>query len=1259
MYRFRCEDGYPFFPDETIAADGVTLCDRFEDFLLLLDDFAAMWPNIAYSFWYSDENDAMDMPMSAVHHPFLQIVAKASESDNSLMATTWRFFASLAGGGQGICSSHVYSFMKVNQRHQKLTWSFLFDAITSVTSMLTESVSGRYVDGIGNTGSLSRSIAQMTTGLSYDDQDSLMAILELILAAVRSSAVANQLILDGFNPIAKIAALLPLQYSPLQVNAAVVVDDLSMEIRGKVFEILACFVNASATAAEEVWSILEASQALPMKASEGILAIENKALAKWRGIREDLENVESKTGKYAVTEGFLQLLYALFRGPGNRGSENIGSESASLYLEYVVENVFLKLSSRLYAPDGVAGRGQEYRLAYRCLLIFACIIEDYDSDSMTEDFSSNQSKYLRVSVHHPQRGQRSSALAKSLGYQVMCLILGQSRLLQSIFSILQVCIPSKSYDSLKQRSEEVAVDSIKIMRRTRFDKNSNGSITSLWTELKTAAGVSSEESSEPDLSAYAMSSSACDCAYWQALCADAAIGLLYECMQKESKFMQLYRSAISSSAAMEESFDSYVAVDLKSSSRISSSTKLNQMASNASRPLQAFTEIMCSIATLGIIAEYIVTDDNACGYRSNPSIEVMAIKLIGYVAAYASTSLVTGLFFGSMRDESLLKKQIMSCILADDDSDGDDISIAIQPLGGSETSASFSSTVHHERETRRQAAFNLFLLSLRVNDTNISLSHYLLGYRQWKDQASREVADAEDCEHCLDAILLLLGPNSLPQMLSRYPTQVRQCYEILTLVCNSFEYIGEVNGNSIAFSAWEFLHRRSFVSTQLQELAYLWQSLMSDASMLSAEERAHRFRMKTGLLDSLSWFLQCCCIDLCFHRDSINTKALSSSPLLQYWITLFVGSNNSLGNVEQATAFIPFLLFSLFDGATVLSEETAVAHVRSVPSAAIRNLMEDCLKPIDTDTESDSKSARKSPSRRFYQIDADLLRKRLWEESSDWLKPTPAKATPAQRSSSFYPSAAMSKAQLGEGEVQEAIDIAIRFNLEQQQFYAAFQMLRSWQRFVSMLFTRLRSDLDLDRYASNHLVDTNKQRIVILQRIVLDSLLPLLRIIDLHSNINTANTSIVIVEELAIAAFAICQGIAGCIVPSEGQQTNELFALIASTVFLKDVYSSALQRIISALLSLSQHGVAAAGARGYLQICLSTLLQIPEKMKQASSSFLISSSYMYGERTEISEEDKEMDDVNAWSARENSAGTLSRASKVSIFQSISLIVWFC
>jgi len=78
------------------------------------------------------------------------------------------------------------------------------------------------------------------------------------------------------------------------------------------------------------------------------------------GVREDLEDAETLTKKYPVTDSFLSLLQSLLtaNSANQIGNDQIISENAVVYLEYVIEDVLLKVSSREYAPNGAAGLGQ-------------------------------------------------------------------------------------------------------------------------------------------------------------------------------------------------------------------------------------------------------------------------------------------------------------------------------------------------------------------------------------------------------------------------------------------------------------------------------------------------------------------------------------------------------------------------------------------------------------------------------------------------------------------------------------------------------------------------------------------------------------------------------------------------------------------------------------------------------------------------------------------------------------------------------------
>jgi len=163
----------------SVSRDG-SLSDSFEDFLLLIHDFSGLWPAISDLFWHDDENEELGPSI----HPFLKIVALAASDNQALLPSAWRFVSLLSGGPNGSKAIYLYNFLRQNHRYHELNWLFLFSAITNVTETLSQQsfTSGGHIDGICNSQVSLRVNADIS---GIEDQDSLLAILELISSVVR------------------------------------------------------------------------------------------------------------------------------------------------------------------------------------------------------------------------------------------------------------------------------------------------------------------------------------------------------------------------------------------------------------------------------------------------------------------------------------------------------------------------------------------------------------------------------------------------------------------------------------------------------------------------------------------------------------------------------------------------------------------------------------------------------------------------------------------------------------------------------------------------------------------------------------------------------------------------------------------------------------------------------------------------------------------------------------------------------------------
>ena len=81
-----------------------------------------------------------------------------------------------------------------------------------------------------------------------------------------------------------------------------------------------------------------------------------------------------------------------------------------MYLEYVIEDVLLNVSSREYAPNGAAGLRQKYRLITKYFNTLAFIINQYDLSGQ------NHSNQIQEDLTHPHKLLRDRRIVRHTFY---------------------------------------------------------------------------------------------------------------------------------------------------------------------------------------------------------------------------------------------------------------------------------------------------------------------------------------------------------------------------------------------------------------------------------------------------------------------------------------------------------------------------------------------------------------------------------------------------------------------------------------------------------------------------------------------------------------------------------------------------------------------------------------------------------------------------------------------------------------------------
>ena len=307
-----------------------------------------------------------------------------------------------------------------------------------------------------------------------------------------------------------------------------------------------------------------------------------RAGAPGRGLRVELEEAETRAGRYPVTEGFLQLLEALLsHGTPDTLGRGYRRPGLMVYLDYVVDDVLMRTQDRPYQPsDWPSARAQRWRICTHCLSILRTILQNYpvnaipaSSFSAAEqalvrlqssdasrasalkevlyDFRDSHEEYLLEGSSTPQRASRP----KTAAFMVMAMLLGRARLFDYLGYLLLECSAQNlelgfnehclsevgAAVDLVQKVYELGHPSSAPRHEASFDFSFPMSAASVG--LRGAASQLPVEEAEPlDLTSLGRETHLCDLFFWQERTVAGVVGLLYECALREERFMALYRS---------------------------------------------------------------------------------------------------------------------------------------------------------------------------------------------------------------------------------------------------------------------------------------------------------------------------------------------------------------------------------------------------------------------------------------------------------------------------------------------------------------------------------------------------------------------------------------------------------------------------------------------------------------------------------------------------------------------------------------------
>lgn len=228
-----------------------------------------------------------------------------------------------------------------------ITWDHFFASMAKYYTSLR-------VDQYPNSDTVYRSGTTRNT-ISALELAGLQAVLGVIRAVAEEDEVSRIAICDQPN------------WAPIQVMLGLVSCSVPITFKAELLLTLTALAKSKRTA-NQMWNHLEASQIIST-----IPSIQSKFQS--LGLESELEQNESRTETYPLTQAVLELLYGLVTAtsePHNLGS---GSRKPGLepYLRFVLNAIFLRFNTRCYKEPA-----DKWRIAEKCLRILNHFMQTYE-----------------------------------------------------------------------------------------------------------------------------------------------------------------------------------------------------------------------------------------------------------------------------------------------------------------------------------------------------------------------------------------------------------------------------------------------------------------------------------------------------------------------------------------------------------------------------------------------------------------------------------------------------------------------------------------------------------------------------------------------------------------------------------------------------------------------------------------------------------------------------------------------------------------
>ncbi|MCL4131382.1 UNVERIFIED_CONTAM: hypothetical protein GTU68_029311, partial [Idotea baltica] len=232
---------------------------------------------------------------------------------------------------------------------------------------------------------------------------------------------------------ARIALCNNTAWSPVYVFVGLLTCNVPLALKTWLLKALAAF-SLSPSLGGRVWQAIEGAGLVP--AHDGMPGYSN------RGLRQDIEEVESRCEEFPVSQAFLELMLALVKAGIPYQSGNISLPGFKPYLDLVKFQIFLPHDSRTYKNGS-----ERWILARKSMELILQLLKDYQpppSNFPPAEAWNHPSHILLLELVQDSRLVRQILSVLHDGVQILeqfsSAIIGQKDVEETLLSLLEVLL---------------------------------------------------------------------------------------------------------------------------------------------------------------------------------------------------------------------------------------------------------------------------------------------------------------------------------------------------------------------------------------------------------------------------------------------------------------------------------------------------------------------------------------------------------------------------------------------------------------------------------------------------------------------------------------------------------------------------------------------------------------------------------------------------------------------------------------------------